>query len=310
MRISTLQMHTTMNSSMQQASGKINESLLKMLSGKEILKPSDDPLAALQIMGMSDDLTVLEQYQKNITSAQSSLTAEETVLNDVDSTLNRLRDLTLSAGNDALSQEDMNAIAGEVDHLIGQLSDMANTKSANGEYLFAGMKSDTMPVIKKEFTDPDTGIVTEEWVYEGGDESREIPISDNRTITQGDTADDIFFSADGGSIFADLDELSTALKAGDRTALKDVLDGSIESIDKTLADVGSTLTSVGARINTLDMTTTANEESIAMTTALKGSLEDLDYAEAITQLTLEQTALQASQKSYGKVSQLSLFNYI
>ncbi|WP_286196596.1 flagellin [Salinisphaera sp. G21_0] len=63
-------------------------------------------------------------------------------------------------------------------------------------------------------------------------------------------------------------------------------------------------------MNTLEMTQTANEETVAMTTALKGSLEDLDFARAITQLPLAQTALQASQKSYGKVSQLSLFNYI
>ena len=40
------------------------------------------------------------------------------------------------------------------------------------------------------------------------------------------------------------------------------------------------------------------------------SLQDLDYAEAITRLTRQQTELQAAQQSFARVSQLSLFDYL
>ena len=395
MRVSTLQMHTTMTSSMQQTTNNVNNTLLQMVSGKKILKPSDDPLASLQIMGMNDDLAKLDQYQKNITAVQLSLSAEETVLNDTTDTLQRLRDLTLSAGNDGMTQEDLDAIAQEVDHLIEQLADMANTQSAGGEYLFGGTKGDTAPVIKD---------ASGNWVYVGGDSSREIPISDNRTIAQGDTAGDIFFSvensngvwaepADGNGgdgrigtgkisdaalfeanapleivfddpastfsvmnkdgdpiatglpyaegetvevggvsielygqpaagdsftieatdekdIFSSLDRLSDALKSGDSAYLNDVLGVSLDNIDGAMNSVGSALTSVGTRMNTLEMAQSANEESVTMTKSMKGSLENIDFAEAVTQLTMEFTALQATQQSYAKVNKLSLFNYI
>jgi flagellar hook-associated protein 3 FlgL len=37
---------------------------------------------------------------------------------------------------------------------------------------------------------------------------------------------------------------------------------------------------------------------------------DTDYYEAISQLSLESTALQAAYQSFGKVQQMSLFNYV
>jgi len=40
------------------------------------------------------------------------------------------------------------------------------------------------------------------------------------------------------------------------------------------------------------------------------NVEDLDYAEAITQMNKEMLALEAAQSSFAKISQLNLFNYI
>ena len=46
-----------------------------------------------------------------------------------------------------------------------------------------------------------------------------------------------------------------------------------------------------------------------MTTTLS-QIEDLDYAEAITQLNLKSVGLQAAQQVYVKVQGLSLFNFL
>jgi len=40
------------------------------------------------------------------------------------------------------------------------------------------------------------------------------------------------------------------------------------------------------------------------------TLQDLDFAEAVSRLSLESFLLEASQQSYSKISGLSLFNYI
>jgi flagellar hook-associated protein 3 FlgL len=39
-------------------------------------------------------------------------------------------------------------------------------------------------------------------------------------------------------------------------------------------------------------------------------IKDLDYAEAISRLSLQMTGLQAAQQSFAKVQGLSLFNYL
>ena len=50
--------------------------------------------------------------------------------------------------------------------------------------------------------------------------------------------------------------------------------------------------------------------SAVITTAVQSELRDLDYAEAISRLSLETTVLEAAQQSYVKVAGLSLFNFI
>ncbi len=40
------------------------------------------------------------------------------------------------------------------------------------------------------------------------------------------------------------------------------------------------------------------------------NVEDLDYAEAITQMNKEMLALEAAQSSFAKIAQLNIFNYL
>jgi flagellar hook-associated protein 3 FlgL len=68
--------------------------------------------------------------------------------------------------------------------------------------------------------------------------------------------------------------------------------------------------SVGARMNSIDTAKSdAQNDQLNLQTSMS-QLQDLDYASALGQLTLEQTGLQAAEASYSKISQLSLFNYI
>ncbi|MBL6987505.1 MAG: flagellar hook-associated protein FlgL [Methylobacter sp.] len=69
-------------------------------------------------------------------------------------------------------------------------------------------------------------------------------------------------------------------------------------------------TSVGVRLNALDDQESQNGKFILDTTATLSETQDLDYAEAISRFQLQSTALQAAQQAFGKVSGLSLFNYI
>ncbi len=68
--------------------------------------------------------------------------------------------------------------------------------------------------------------------------------------------------------------------------------------------------SIGGRINTMDAQQDVNTEFLLHTKDARSSFQDLDYNEAISQFTLQETALNAAYGSFAKIQSLSLFNYI
>lgn len=83
----------------------------------------------------------------------------------------------------------------------------------------------------------------------------------------------------------------------------DAFDAGQENILKVRAQIGSQLTETEA------LASLGSDLDLQYATTLSG-LQDVDYAEAISRLTQQQTYLQAAQQSFMRVSSLSLFNYL
>ena len=145
------------------------------------------------------------------------------------------------------------------------------------------------------------------------------PISVEGVITEiigNPSPGDTFFvsSSDTQGLLTTIERFSRALKD-----YSDTPDGRVvltESIDATLANITNaetklleTRSSLGARLNTLESIRETQGDVEALTLSVLSDLQDLDYAEAISQLTLEDTILQAAQQSYTRVTNLSLFNF-
>lgn len=82
------------------------------------------------------------------------------------------------------------------------------------------------------------------------------------------------------------------------------------SLDRDLNNVLTIRASIGSRLNELDtVKATGADLSIQYKQALS-LLQDVDYNKAITDLTQQQTSLQAAQKSFLQVMNLSMFNYM
>jgi flagellar hook-associated protein 3 FlgL len=67
---------------------------------------------------------------------------------------------------------------------------------------------------------------------------------------------------------------------------------------------------VGVRQNQVENQQSLNEDFNLQLEQTLSSVQDLDYAQAISELNLQLTALQAAQQAYVKVQGLSLFNYL
>ena len=64
------------------------------------------------------------------------------------------------------------------------------------------------------------------------------------------------------------------------------------------------------RINTLDQLDEAHDEQKLFSQEISNQIEALDYSDAATQLSNVLLSLQVTQQAYGKVNNLSLFNYL
>ncbi|GAA5316133.1 MAG: flagellar hook-associated protein FlgL [Candidatus Pelagadaptatus aseana] len=101
---------------------------------------------------------------------------------------------------------------------------------------------------------------------------------------------------------------SLTLSPDDQESYQNLISTTIANLDHAQTSILETRSQIGARLNTIDSTQALHEEVEIVTTELLSTLRDLDYAEAVSQLTFESFVLEAAQQSYARISGLSLFN--
>lgn len=103
-------------------------------------------------------------------------------------------------------------------------------------------------------------------------------------------------------------------KGGDDTesskAIRDATGVAISNLDAASGQVLKGRGQIGARLNTIDSTEIFIDDVKLVNAGVISDLQDLDYAEALSRLSMQSTILQAAQQSYVKISGLSLFNYL
>ncbi|MFC8752482.1 flagellar hook-associated protein FlgL [Pseudomonas oryzihabitans] len=110
-------------------------------------------------------------------------------------------------------------------------------------------------------------------------------------------------------------DLRKALESGDGSTegvykMRDSAAVALSNLDTAYTQVDGIRGKVGARLNVIDSTSDFIADVSLVNKSVQSDLQDLDYAEALSRYALQNTVLQATQQSFVKVSQLSLFNYL
>jgi|GEM_PF-941609 len=92
--------------------------------------------------------------------------------------------------------------------------------------------------------------------------------------------------------------------------VRDAVALGLRNIDSNSEQLDSVRGQIGARLNLIDGTVSSHESQLLHNQGMQAQLGDLDYYEALSRLTLQSTLLEASQKSFAKVSRLSLFDWL
>lgn len=297
MRISTNQIQLSMLDNLQQGFGEYARLDRQIASNKRILQPSDDPVGSVQLLGLKKEQAAMAQYQKNIANAKSQLSQGELQLETMTNMLSRLRELTQTAANGSLSEDDRRAVASEAAIIKEGLLDLANARNENGSSLFSGSQVDKTPIVKGAGG----------YLYQGDALVREVDIARGVTVSLNQTADTLFIQ--NGDFFQQLDDMVAAFDAG----APDAADQARAMLDrsKTLQDdISQMVSTIGARINLLDQVDEGHAEKSTYSKEVSNQIESLDYAGAVTQQAHVLMALQVQQQAFAKVNGLSLFNYM
>lgn len=299
MRLSTAQIFRQGVDAMLERQRELTRTELQVASGKRILRPSDDPSAAARILDLGESQQRLAQFQRNADMAQAKLDQEESALVGIENLLQRVRELAVRGNSDTLGPEGRQAVATEVRELMESFLQLANTQDANGEYVFAGFHSQTRP-----FSHDGVGGFS----YAGDTGQRKVQIGDSREVAVGDPGTIFMQLAAAGGGTTNVGEIMYRLAVnlaagnGDSNAIAD-MDTAFNTLFETRAKIG-------ARMNAIQDQKVSNASFDLAVADVRSTLEDLDYAEAVSRFNQQLTALQASQQAFMRVQDLSLFNFL
>ena len=116
----------------------------KIATGKQLNKPSDDPIGLGQVLNHRSKLSVIEQYQDNINQGKTLIESNELTLELMDELIGLARGLAQEYSDPDLSSEDKQMAAKEVQDIYDQIVALANSKFG-GNYIFSGHQTDTAP---------------------------------------------------------------------------------------------------------------------------------------------------------------------
>lgn len=300
MRISTAQTFLQGVNSILNKQAELAKTQQQLATGERIVSPSDDPIAATRILELSSVIKTAEQYQRNADYADTRLKVEEVALEGIGESLQRIRELAVQANNDTVGADGRNAIAKEVRAALDSILQFSNSQDSNGEYIFAGYKTGTTP-----FSHDGVGGFS----YAGDQGQRALQIGPSQQITTADAGDKVFMQVDDGtggstSVFNVVYDFIIDLEANNPSS------ATLTSLDAALDDVLTVRASVGSRQNAIDAQRSMNDAFSFILKENLSSIEDLDYAEAVSRFERESLALQAAQQSFVKIEGLSLFNYL
>lgn len=292
---------------MRQRASEAAEWQTQIATGKRLTSPSVDALAYDRVTLLKRSIANEEQYSANVGLAKSVLSQSDDALKGVEAQLQRANELAIRASTATMSANDRAAIAVEMQNILDDIFTTANGADIRGTPLFGG--AGTVPA----FTRDANGVVS----YAGSGEAAPIPVSESATVITNDSGARVFGNVQTPQgvrdVFAIVGDLAAALGPGgptDPAALRAEMARGIDGLKASIEHVAVARASIGARGARLELEGERLAQRSIDQDIERSGLEDADVTETVPKLQQALLTLQATQASFAKLSQLSLFDYI
>lgn len=393
MRVSTGMIYDNGTTQFQNRAGDLLKLQQQISTGRRVVAPSDDPIAASSALLVQQAKGMNEQWAANRGSATDTLQMVESKLSGVSDLIAYIKEKAVQAGNGALTAEDRKSIATDARARFDELVGLANSNDPQAGYFFAGFQTDTQPFV---------GNIASGIAYRGDQGSRALQISDSLVIPVSNSGNEIFmdipglngaFSTSAGAantsdavidegavvgaysgnqyridftgpgsydvydvtagggpissgsylsgapisfagievtisgspvsgdtfnidpggytdIFSTIQILVGALEGSSGAAQNTQVAQTLSRLDKALDNVLRVTASIGSRVNEAQASESVGSQANIQYASTISRLTDLDYAQAVSDVSQKTASLQAAQQAFVKTTGLSLFNYI
>ncbi|MFP3715027.1 flagellin [Puerhibacterium sp. TATVAM-FAB25] len=265
----------------------------QLSSGKRVTVPSDDPAVANDMLRLRGEQAALVRQQRSVADADAWLSTVDNALAATLSGMREARDTLVRGNSAAMGQEARDALAANLVGVRDALLDQANTAYI-GRQVFAG-------------TSAENAFDRTTYAYSGAVAGTTPPV-ERQVSAEGavrvDSDGAAVFGVGENSVFALLDRAAAALRAGEDVS------GHLTELDARMTAVTTEVSSVGARhARVLEAKEATADEQVALKSRLS-AVEDVDLAEAILDLQLQEVAYQGALGATARVLQPTLLDFL
>ncbi|MBT4485144.1 MAG: flagellar hook-associated protein FlgL [Candidatus Latescibacteria bacterium] len=299
MRVTDKILRTNFLSNLALISERLYNAETKVLTNKSINKPSDNPVDTINALAIRTRLDEIKQYQRNMSRIKNMILNTETVVTQLSDMFQRVTALVVQGASDSYGPSDRLSISNEVNQLLEQVFNAANTKS-EAIYVFGGTNNNIKPYSE---TRNAQGDITEVKTYGSGGDIMSV-MGEGITVKANINGEDLFERGD--NIFDVLINIRDDLQSGDSDSLREDLNVVHDVSEKIV----NTLAVLGARTNRVEAAETRAINNEVNFTGFLSDTEDVDAGDAIINYQTELMALQASLQVGAKLMQPRLIDFL
>ncbi len=287
MRITNSLQYHTLQSNIETGLDNLNTVQGQISTGKKLTTFADDPAGASQSLALRSAEGDNTQYQRDADHAKSLLSAGDSALGDANTLVQSARQVAVEGANSDQSATSFAALSDQVNGIISQLTQVANTDVA-GKYIFGGTNTATPPYDANQTYQGNSGAIT-------------ATVGPNYQIAVNQPGNAAF-----GPAFTALKTLQTDLTAGNVSAIS----SDIGQIDTSLSTLSTAQATIGAKTNTVTAVQSNLQRAQISYQDSVSNIEDVDLATAYVQLQSAQNVYQASLATTAKAFQYNLADFL
>lgn len=246
-------------------------------------------------------------YQASTQKAVDQANLQDTQLSTLSDLSNQLRQAVTSA----VANNDATQLMSQVQGIFDQAVQVLNSKDSNGNYLFGGDNNGTPPVTVSTLAGL-SGLGSGAAAFVNGQIASSVNVADGQSVKVGVLASDA-----GAQLMQAIKDVSDfnlgasgPFGAGLTGGQSTFLSGAIQTTTAAAQSVNAVMATNGETYNRLKDAVSHQDTLSTLYQGFTSDIENVDMAQAVTNLNQNQTAMQAALKVTSQLNQISLLNYL